>query len=93
MAHHPRGEECSSYWPAGTSAFHVNADIAAAEIRYVSATGDHDFERTIGVELLVQTARLWRSLGHHDGAGRFRIDGVTGLTSTERSPTTTCTPT
>src|SRR5581483_10641550 len=22
--------------------------------------------------------RLWRSLGHHDPAGRFRIDGVTG---------------
>src|SRR5207253_990068 len=28
--------------------------------------------------LLVETARLWRSLGHHDAAGRFRIDGVTG---------------
>jgi alpha,alpha-trehalose phosphorylase len=28
--------------------------------------------------LLVETARLWRSLGHHDTAGRFRIDGVTG---------------
>ena len=24
------------------------------------------------------TARLWRSLGHHDRDGRFRIDGVTG---------------
>ena len=30
------------------------------------------------MELLVETARLWRSLGHHDGAGHFRIDGVTG---------------
>jgi len=26
----------------------------------------------------VETARLWRSLGHHDQQGRFRIDGVTG---------------
>jgi alpha,alpha-trehalose phosphorylase len=26
----------------------------------------------------VETARLWRSLGHHDAHGRFRIDGVTG---------------
>jgi alpha,alpha-trehalose phosphorylase len=26
----------------------------------------------------VETARLWRSLGHHDAAGKFRIDGVTG---------------
>lgn len=73
-----RGEECSSYWPAGSAAFHVNADIAAAVIRYVSATGDADFERTIGLELLVHTARLWRSLGHHDGNRQFRIDGVTG---------------
>ena len=22
------GEECSGYWPAGTAAFHINADIA-----------------------------------------------------------------
>jgi alpha,alpha-trehalose phosphorylase len=32
----------------------------------------------VGLELLVETARLWRSLGHHDMDGRFRIDGVTG---------------
>ena len=31
-----------------------------------------------GLELLVETARLWRSLGHHDAEGGFRIDGVTG---------------
>src|SRR5207248_844040 len=31
-----------------------------------------------GVRLLIETARLWRSLGHHDTSGRFRIDGVTG---------------
>ncbi len=73
-----RGEECSGYWPAGTAAFHINADIADAVVRYRAATDDHSFERDIGTELLVETARLWRSLGHHDGAGRFRIDGVTG---------------
>jgi alpha,alpha-trehalose phosphorylase len=72
------GEECSGYWPAGTAAFHIAGDIADAVMRYVSATGDDEFERTIGLELLVETARLWRSLGHHDRAGSFRIDGVTG---------------
>jgi alpha,alpha-trehalose phosphorylase len=72
------GEECSGYWPAGTAAFHINADIADAVIRYHAATEDHEFERDYGLELLVETARLWRSLGHHDAAGRFRIDGVTG---------------
>ncbi len=72
------GEECSGYWPAGTAAFHINADIADAVIRHVNATGEETFERDIGVDILVQTARLWRSLGHHDLQGRFRIDGVTG---------------
>ncbi|MGC0327838.1 alpha,alpha-trehalose phosphorylase [Streptomyces sp. SAI-170] len=72
------GSEGSAYWPAGTAAFHVNADIADAVVRYVDATGDTDFERETGVELLVETARLWRSLGHHDPHGVFHIDGVTG---------------
>jgi alpha,alpha-trehalose phosphorylase len=73
-----RGHECSAYWPAGTSAFHVNADIADAVLRYLHATDDGDFARTTGLELLVATARLWRSLGHHDARGTFHIDGVTG---------------
>jgi alpha,alpha-trehalose phosphorylase len=72
------GEECSSYWPAGTAAFHISADVAQAVVRYLRVTGDADFEREFGLELLVDTARMWRSLGHHDAAGKFRIDGVTG---------------
>jgi alpha,alpha-trehalose phosphorylase len=72
------GDECSGYWPAGTAAFHIGADIAYAVVRYLQATEDEDFARDYGLELLVQTARLWRSLGHHDAQGRFRIDGVTG---------------
>ncbi len=31
------GEECSSYWPAGTAAFHINADIANAVSGYQAA--------------------------------------------------------
>ncbi len=73
-----RGEECSGYWPASTAAFHINADIAYAVVHYIEATGDIAFEEEVGLELLVETARLWRSLGHYDAAGRFRIDGVTG---------------
>ena len=72
------GAECSAYWPAGTAAFHIDADIASAVVRHQNATGDVAFERDIGIELLVETARLWRSLGHHDPSGNFRIDGVTG---------------
>jgi alpha,alpha-trehalose phosphorylase len=72
------GEESSGYWPASTAAFHVNADIADAVVRYVGMTGDTDFEVEVGLELLIETARLWRSLGHFDANQQFRIDGVTG---------------
>lgn len=72
------GRECSAYWPAGTAAFHNNAAIADAVRRYVLVSGDEEFHRGPGLEILVETARLWRSLGHHDAQGRFRIDGVTG---------------
>ncbi|MCD0452880.1 glycoside hydrolase family 65 protein [Actinocorallia sp. API 0066] len=72
------GRECSGYWPAGTAAFHINADIAEAVGRYIDATQDEEFAREIGVELLVHTARLWRGIGHHDLNGAFRIHGVTG---------------
>ena len=73
-----RGQECSGYWPAGTAAFHINADIAAAVVRYLDATNDDEFEREVALPLLVETARLWRSLGQHDASGTFRIEGVTG---------------
>ena len=72
------GEECSGYWPAGTAAFHINADIAAAVVRYQHAVDDDEFEREVGLEMLVATARLWHTLGHRDALGGFRIDGVTG---------------
>jgi alpha,alpha-trehalose phosphorylase len=72
------GEESSGYWPAGTAAFHINGDVAASVIQHVNATGDDAFERETGVDILVETARLWRSLGHYDVDGNFRIDGVTG---------------
>ncbi len=72
------GEECSGYWPASTAAFHINADVADAVLRYLQVSGDAVFGDEIGAELLVQTARMWCSLGHHDDGRGFRIDGVTG---------------
>jgi alpha,alpha-trehalose phosphorylase len=72
------GRECSGYWPAGTAAFHVNAAIAHAVTQYLHTTGDEEFAARHALSLLVSTARLWRSLGHYNSAGAFRIDGVTG---------------
>jgi alpha,alpha-trehalose phosphorylase len=73
-----RGQECSAYWPAGTAALHINADIAAAAARHVRWTRDADFERECALPLLVETARLWESLGYEGADGLFHIDGVTG---------------
>ncbi len=73
-----RGQECSAYWPAGTAAFHINADIAMAFERYRVVTDDHTLEEECGVTVLVETARLWMSLGHHDRHGVWHIDGITG---------------
>lgn len=72
------GKECSGYWPAGAAAFHVNAAVARAVTEYLHTDGNSEFERTVGLDLLVETARLWRSLGYFDEEGVFRIDGVTG---------------
>jgi alpha,alpha-trehalose phosphorylase len=73
-----RGQECSAYWPAGTAAVHVNADIAVAAARYLWWTGDEDFGQSCAQPLLIETARLWMSLGYTGDDGEFHIDGVTG---------------
>lgn len=73
-----RGEECSAYWPAGTAALHLNAVVARAVDLYRQVTGDAGLERDCGLEILVETARLWASHGHHVHDGSWHVDGVTG---------------
>ena len=72
------GQETSAYWPAGTAAFHVNAVIAYAVERYRVVTGDAELERECGLEILVETARMWESLGFVAHDGHWHLDGVTG---------------
>ncbi|MFF5081165.1 glycoside hydrolase family 65 protein [Actinoplanes sp. NPDC000266] len=72
------GPECSGYWPAGTAALHVNADIADAVLRYHAATGDEEFMRSAGRELLEETARMWKSVVYFDEQNVGHIAGVTG---------------
>jgi alpha,alpha-trehalose phosphorylase len=72
------GPECSGYWPAGTAALHNNADIADAVLRYHAATGDDTFLREAGLDMLVETARLWCKVAHRADDGYWHIAGVTG---------------
>ncbi|WP_134774756.1 glycoside hydrolase family 65 protein [Ornithinimicrobium flavum] len=74
------GEEASAFYAAGTAQYHINADIAYALMRYVRATGDRQFLLDQGVDILVETARLWVDLGfwQTNGDTRFHIHSVTG---------------
>jgi len=74
------GEEASAYYAAGTAQYHINADIVHALRKYVEMSGDTDFLASHGAEILVETARLWMSLGFYSDrkGGRFCINGVTG---------------
>jgi alpha,alpha-trehalose phosphorylase len=74
------GEEASAYYAAGTAQYHINADIMYALRKYVQATGDEQFLRDCGAEMLVETARLWLDLGFYSDQkeGKFCINGVTG---------------
>ncbi|WP_109212178.1 MULTISPECIES: glycosyl hydrolase family 65 protein [Microbacterium] len=80
------GEEASAYYAAGTAQYHINADVSYALAKYVRATGDEEFLHREGVDIAVETARLWATLGFWrsndgviDGEGdTFHIHGVTG---------------
>ncbi|MFQ5534943.1 MAG: glycoside hydrolase family 65 protein [Sphingomonadales bacterium] len=74
------GEECSSYFPAGTAQYHINAAVAYAVEQYFDVTGDWRFMQSQGAELLFETARIWMDLGHFSTrhGGKFCIHEVTG---------------
>ena len=74
-----RGQECSGYWPAGTAAFHINADIAEAVIRYCRP---HRRRRSSSATSGSSCWSRRRGCGARSATttpqGAFRIDGVTG---------------
>jgi alpha,alpha-trehalose phosphorylase len=74
------GHEASAYYAAGTAQYHIDADISYALCKYVAATGDTDFLYRQGVDILVETARMWADLGfwRENGDGAFHIHSVTG---------------
>ncbi len=74
------GEEASAYYAAGTAQYHINADIMFGLKKYVEVTGDQTFLYKEGVEMLIETARLWHDIGFFavQENGQFCIHGVTG---------------
>jgi alpha,alpha-trehalose phosphorylase len=74
------GEEASAYYAAGTAQYHIDADVSYALSQYLAATGDVDFLVREGIDVLVETARMWVDLGfwRNEADGTFHIHGVTG---------------
>ena len=74
------GEEASTYFPLGTAQYHINGDIAYAVWQYYEATGDYEFLRDYGAEMLVETARVFADVGSFAECrgGKYCICAVTG---------------
>lgn len=75
------GEEASAYYAAGSAQVHINADVTYALMTYVRATNDTAYLIREGVDMLVETSRMWVDLGfwrHTNGESSFHIHGVTG---------------
>ena len=74
------GEEASAHYAAGTAQYHINADVTYALAKFIDATGDLDFLCNGAIDIAVETARMWATLGfwRSNGEERFEIHGVTG---------------
>ena len=72
------GSECSSFFPAGSAQYHLTGDVAHAFMQYYYATDDVDFMAARGLEMLIETARLWLDAGNYDTDGKFHIHSITG---------------
>lgn len=74
------GEEASSYFPASTAQYHIDADITYAIYKYVEATDDIDFLINYGAEIVFETARMWADRGGYIPLrdNKFCINEVTG---------------
>jgi trehalose/maltose hydrolase-like predicted phosphorylase len=62
----------------GDMEIHITADVAYAVWQYWQVTGDDEFFRTAGAEILMETARMWASRGQVESDGRYHIRHVIG---------------
>jgi trehalose/maltose hydrolase-like predicted phosphorylase len=74
----PQGEEWVRIW-CGDIELHITADVAYAVWRYWQATGDDDWMRDYGAEILLDTAVFWGSRAEwNQDRGRYEIRDVIG---------------
>ncbi|MBN1934267.1 MAG: beta-phosphoglucomutase [Anaerolineae bacterium] len=74
----PQGEELVRIW-CGDIELHITADVAYAVWHYGQVTGDDDWMRRYGVEILLDTAVFWGSRAEWNPARqRYEINDVIG---------------
>ncbi|MCM2322122.1 MAG: hypothetical protein NDJ90_02560 [Oligoflexia bacterium] len=61
----------------GTQQIHVTGGVSHAVLQYWDSTGDEEFVRAYGAEILFETARFWGSRAT-ERKGRYHILGVVG---------------
>lgn len=73
------GTESCGVWQHGNLEIHVTAAVAYGVWHYVRNTGDEEFLRNYGIELLVETSRYFASRGGWSPkTGEFGLYGVMG---------------
>lgn len=73
------GIECHNEWEITFEEIHRNAAIAHAIYEYTDYTGDLDYVRTKGIDVLVAISRFWADRVHFSKRHQqYMIHGVTG---------------
>ncbi len=72
----PDGEKISIL--SGLIEHHISADVAWGVWEYWKCTADDEFMVSMGVEIMLETARFWASRSSLDDEGRYHITMVVG---------------
>lgn len=72
------GEEQCPCWQYADHEIHITADIIYAMYHYVNATGDMEFIRESGIDIMVETARYWIERVDRNKEGYYELLSVMG---------------
>ena len=73
------GEECHNEWEITFEEIHRNGTIVYAIYNYTNYTGDYDYIKEKGIDVIVEVARFWESRVHLSSRkNKYMIHGVTG---------------
>ncbi len=73
------GEECHNEWEITFEEIHRNGSIVYAIYNYTNYTGDYEYIKEKGIDVIVEVARFWASRVHlSQRKGLYMIHGVTG---------------